>query len=368
MKTILSTILPVVMIVTVATVAQQTTYNGTIDGIEREWVFYVPDDLPESPPLVFSLQGCCSSYAMWVSMSEYNDVADTAGFVVCHPEAINTDYGGQINDRDWDITRDRDLDFILALIDTAVEKYNIDQNRVYAAGFSYGGCFSNYLGCRYPDRFAAIAPSAGYVMTLPHQERTDCNNSRPVPVFHMHGTSDRIVEYRWGVMSVELWVDMNECPETPEVTENYRGSATVTKEYYGPCKDSTEVIFLSAEGMDHAWMSESQVGVSAAVESWNFMSRYSLEPTVSTDKETLKTFPVPGGSPLIRYHNGTISLQGVKNTMSRIRLVDMRGRTIGTWRYPDGRNLLRIGRLSSGVYLVTVSLANGTAVMPLMVD
>jgi hypothetical protein len=30
--------------------------------------------------------------------------------------------------------------------------------------------------------------------------------------------------------------------------------------------------FLSAQGMGHTWMSPSQVGVNAAVESWKFMS------------------------------------------------------------------------------------------------
>ncbi|MBN1307609.1 MAG: prolyl oligopeptidase family serine peptidase [Chitinispirillaceae bacterium] len=346
-------------------IAQQTKYTGTINNLSREWIFYVPQNLPESPPLVFCLQGCCSDYNMWASSSGYNKVADTAKIVVCYPRAINTNYGGQINDRDWDITEDRDLDFILALIDTAVKKYNVDQNRIYATGFSYGGCFSNYLACRYPDIFAAIAPSAGYVMTLPHQERTNCSDSRPVPLLHMHGTSDRVVEYRWGVMSVELWVDMNECPKSPEVTEHYKGSATVKMEYYGPCKDNTEVIFLSAQGMDHAWMSESQVGVSAAVESWNFMSKYSLEPPVAADRKTSKPATM-SMSLTARYHAGTISLHGLNEAL-HIRLVDMNGRELGAWRRPDGSCPLSTGRLNRGIYLLLVYHTKGSVVMRILV-
>lgn len=199
--------------------AQQTKYTGTINNLSREWIFYIPQDLPESPPLVFCLQGCCSDYAQWASQSGYNKVADTAKIIVCYPNATSTSLQGQINDRDWDVTGDKDLKFILALIDTAVKKYHIDQTRIYATGFSYGGCFSNYLGCVYPDKFAAIAPSAGYVMTLQLKER-NCKTTRPVPVLHMHGTNDQIVAYSSGVKSVGIWVKLNECPRSPITTRD----------------------------------------------------------------------------------------------------------------------------------------------------
>lgn len=88
----------------------------TIVGAEHECKSHVPDGLPDSPPLVFCLQGCCSDYSMWVTGSEYNDVADTAKIAACYPEAVNTSIGGKIDNRDWDIAGDRDPDFILALI------------------------------------------------------------------------------------------------------------------------------------------------------------------------------------------------------------------------------------------------------------
>ncbi len=363
MGKMLSTASFIVMTILGVSPARQTKYTGTINNLEREWIFYVPESLPESRPLVFCLQGCCSDYVKWAAQSEYNKVADTAKIVVCYPKADSTE--GQINWNDWDVTGDKDLKFILALIDTAVKKYHIDQTRIYATGFSYGGCFSNYLGCVYPDKFAAIAPSAGYVMTLKFQER-DCKTTRPVPVLHMHGTKDRVVAYSNGVKSVAIWVKSNGCPQTPQVTQNYQGSATVKKEYYGPCKDGTEVIFLSAEGMDHDWMSQSKVGVSAAVESWNFMSKYKLPSPVAADRGTSKTATV--SAPLIaRYHAGTISLFGV-NDASGIRLVDMNGRAAGAWRHRGGRCLLSTGKLACGIYVLLVSHAKGPVAMRIPVN
>jgi hypothetical protein len=202
-------------------------------------------------------------------------------------------------------------------------------------------------------------------MTLPHQVR-DCNESRPVPVLHMHGTSDPVVEYKWGVMSVEQWVEMNGCPQTPQVTNNYQGSSTVKKEYYGPCKDNTEVIFLSAQGMGHAWMSQSQVGVSAAVESWNFMSRYSLTPPVSTDRARVKSKNA-SASLIARYHAGTISLRGV-NGVSSVRLADMKGRVVGEWCQPDYPCRLSTGQLTRGIYLLMVSYDTSSGSIRILVD
>jgi poly(3-hydroxybutyrate) depolymerase len=364
MRKILSLMMAVVMMAMGITIAQQTEYSGTINNLARNWIFYVPQGLSESRPLVFCLQGCCSDYAAWATESGYNKIADTAKIVVCYPQATNTNLTDQINNRDWDVTGDKDLIFILALIDTAVKKYHIDQNRIYAAGFSYGGCFSNYLGCVYPDKFAAIAPSAGYVMTLKLKERT-CKNTRPVPVLHMHGTKDQVVVYSSGVQSVAIWVKSNGCPQTPQVTQNYQGSATVKKEYYGPCKDNTEVIFLSAEGMDHSWMSQAKVGVSAASESWNFMSKYKLA-SPTENRVISQTAPLPK-LPIARYHKGTIFLFGV-NDAAAIRLIAMNGRVAGEWTHLAGQCLLSTGQLTRGVYLLLVSRTKGSVVTRILVN
>ncbi|NWJ50015.1 MAG: prolyl oligopeptidase family serine peptidase [Bacteroidetes bacterium] len=49
---------------------------------------------------------------------------------------------------------------VLAL---AKKKFNIDENRVYLTGHSMGGHGTWHIGAMYPDQFAAIAPSAGWI-------------------------------------------------------------------------------------------------------------------------------------------------------------------------------------------------------------
>jgi pimeloyl-ACP methyl ester carboxylesterase len=51
----------------------------------------------------------------------------------------------------------------LEVLDIAKEKFNTDENRIYLTGHSMGGHGTWHLGINYPDRFAALGPSAGWI-------------------------------------------------------------------------------------------------------------------------------------------------------------------------------------------------------------
>jgi poly(3-hydroxybutyrate) depolymerase len=365
----ISASLSAILMIAVVTVAgTQTTYKGTVNNLSREWIFFVPDNLPASPPLVFFLQGCCSDYSTWPGQTGYNTLADTAKTIVCYPAAINTQ--SQLNNRDWDVTSDRDLIFILALLDTAVKKFNIDKNRVYATGHSMGAYMSNYLACNYPDKFAAIAPVAGCNLTItnltsPQQDRTNCKKTRPVSVFHMHGTGDAGISYSNGVRSVQSWVKLDGCPSTPQVTEKYKGAAKAKLEVYGPCDGNSEVAMLSIEGLAHVWLTKSNAGVSGTEEGWNFMKRFSIKTTGIADaanEHNLKPHPMT-----VRYVGQTIILEQADNATD-VRMFDTKGRTIGTWRSIADQRSLSVRPLSGGIYLLSIERPNGSVVLRLLVQ
>ena len=54
-----------------------------------------------------------------------------------------------------------DNDTLLALLDHIVAPHKVDTSRVYLTGLSMGGFGTWSLGCRFPDRFAALAPICG---------------------------------------------------------------------------------------------------------------------------------------------------------------------------------------------------------------
>lgn len=54
-----------------------------------------------------------------------------------------------------------DNDTVLALLDHITASHKVDTSRVYLTGLSMGGFGTWSLGCRYPERFAALAPICG---------------------------------------------------------------------------------------------------------------------------------------------------------------------------------------------------------------
>lgn len=82
------------------------------------------------------------------------------------------------------------LDALMALLDEVQSKYAVDPNRVYLTGLSMGGFGSWALGCRYPNRFAAIVPICG------GGEWFLAERMKNVPVWAFHGAKDGVVPLR----------------------------------------------------------------------------------------------------------------------------------------------------------------------------
>lgn len=82
------------------------------------------------------------------------------------------------------------LDALMALLDEVQAKYAVDPDRVYLTGLSMGGFGSWALGCRYPNRFAAIVPICG------GGEWFLAERMKNVPVWAFHGAKDGVVPLR----------------------------------------------------------------------------------------------------------------------------------------------------------------------------
>ena len=240
-----------------------------VGGTEREYKIYVPKDLGAKRPLLISCHGMNQDAAYQMGMLDIKSVADTAKFVTVFPEGIS---------KSWDITGNRDINFMLAIIDEMVEKYDIDRGRVYLSGFSMGGMFTYHAMNKIADRIAAFAPISGY----PMGGATASPNVRPIPIIHTHGTNDDVVTFANVQKNLNVWIKHNGCPETAEVTKRYRNAAHITRHVWGPGNDDVEVVLMEMANKGH-WISNDN-GVKTGDEIWRFCSRYSIEAAGPVEK------------------------------------------------------------------------------------
>ncbi len=239
----------------------QTSSTIIVNGQQRDYLTYVPKDLGEKRPLLISCHGMNQDAAYQKGMLQIESIADTAKFVTVFPNGIN---------KGWDISGDRDINFVKALIDEMAEKYQIDVNRVYLSGFSMGGMFTYHAMNRIPDKIAAFAPISGY----PMGGTTASASVRPLPIIHTHGTSDDVVNFGGVAGALNAWIQHNGCPTKAVTTTNYRGAAHITRHVWGPGNANVEVVLMELAGKGH-WISNDIIKTGDEI--WKFCKRFSLE-------------------------------------------------------------------------------------------
>ena len=175
-----------------------------VDGETREAIVYVPAS-PEGErvPLVLSFHG----YGDNMQNFQYTNVH------VAWPDAIVVYFQG-LERRGglpgWQVERgggDRDLKLVDVALGSLRETYNVDDDRIYATGFSNGGMFTYLLWAERPDVFAAYAPVAARLRPSVRPEHSG-------PVFHVAGERDRVVRFADQEAAIAVAIDVNSVEAT----------------------------------------------------------------------------------------------------------------------------------------------------------
>lgn len=366
MKHLYTTLLVAFLIISSATA--QNTINGSFvhGGITRTYSFYVPASYSASQavPLVLNLHGYTSNGSQQAIYGDFRPIADTANFIVVHPNGTNDPITNQPfwNFGIWGATVD-DFGFLEAMIDTISAHYNINQNRIYSVGMSNGGFMSYGLACE-SNRFAAVGSVTGGMSV---QMYNSCNPARPTPAIHIHGTSDNTVPYNGNSTTkpaedaVAFWVINNSCNPTAQLTAvpntNTTDGATAERFLYsGGINGHTVELFKVTNG-GHTWpgapvplpgAGNTCMDFSASKEVWRFFSQYALNGEVSVNTTLISDFNV--------YPNpttGTLQFQS-ELTITAITVLDLQGRIVERI---EGTNIQQINlqELQSGNYLVRLS-------------
>jgi polyhydroxybutyrate depolymerase len=252
-----------------------------VGSTERAYLLHVPPGLTvgHPAPLVFVFHGYSSNAENVQRATGFNEIADTAGFIVVYPigsgpgDALSWNGGGCCG-----FALDKHIDepaFIREMISDLGTITRIDPKRIYATGMSNGGFLSYKLACEMSETFAAVAPVAGALLSSP------CHPGQPVSVIDFHGRIDEVVPYESSVLSggvpipstvqtIAIWAQLDGC-NAPAKSEQ---TAILTHVTYSSCKDGSAVELYALMNVGHWWPNLNNDGVPASQIIWNFFANH----------------------------------------------------------------------------------------------
>lgn len=285
------------------------TMSIKVGNLEREYMVYVPKgyDGSKPVPVVIMCHGGGGTGNAAITETKWNEKADEVGFLAVFPEATRPNMSAPANFRNngqfWNDGSSRlqakanDVEFVSAMIDDLIAKFNVDAKRIYATGFSNGASMAFRLGVELSQKIAAIAPISGALWF--DQPKVD----RPISMLYLTGLQDPLNPFNGGkphmlgsgtalggrakppvAENITKRTAMLHCPAEPEVIYDRDGIKGVR---YAPCDGQTEVLFYTIDGMGHTWpggfslLPESWVGkltnkIKANDLIWDFFKRHQL--------------------------------------------------------------------------------------------
>ena len=158
------------------TTANFIFHEEEIGGEPRRWITYVPSsyDGSKAVPLVMSIHGYTASMQSMVEESRWWEIAEKEGFIVVFPQGFVRDIpmmgnvpcamwvGGAFSQLLPGSDPLVDANCLNAILDKTEAEYNIDKTREYVTGHSNVSMMTLTLASAGAERFAAIAPIAGF--------------------------------------------------------------------------------------------------------------------------------------------------------------------------------------------------------------
>jgi len=271
----------------------QQTINASINhgGITRDYILYVPNSYVtgNQVPLVFNFHGYSSNATQQMWYGDFRAIADTAGFIIVHPEGTLDNSGVTHWNVGWGGSTVNDINFTSTLIDSIASEYSINLDRVYSTGMSNGGFMSYQLACELSDRIAAIASVTG---SMNLGWFNSCNPSHPMPVMEIHGTLDPTVSYNASSFTesipniMDFWENFNNCNSTAIVTNvpntNTADGCTAEHQIWENGSNGVAVEHYKIIDGEHSWPGAlfpngiTNQDINAAEKIWEFFNNYDI--------------------------------------------------------------------------------------------
>jgi polyhydroxybutyrate depolymerase len=235
-------------------------------GSAQEWpdqtppnevpVYLPPDYDPAEPaPLLIFLHGWAPITTVWYDvLIPLQQVTNDHGYIFAKPDGSPDPLGNYFwNATDaccdmWGSDPDH-VGYLLALVESIQETYNVDPQSIHLIGHSNGGFMAHRMACEAPGTFASVVSLAGAMWNDP----SDCQPSEPIHVLEIHGTLDPVIWWLGGYLGVNPypsasttaahWAAHNGCSTEATNAGNLNFDllipfAETTRWTYGECDDS----------------------------------------------------------------------------------------------------------------------------------
>jgi poly(3-hydroxybutyrate) depolymerase len=209
-----------------------------VAGTDRTYVLAVPDSYdPGTPlPLVFAWHGAGGDGKL-ARLYFGVEQASNGGAIFVYPDGLEVNGA-----TGWDLAIDGpDVSLFDAIVGETTQTYCIDPARVFSTGHSFGGFFTNSLGCARANVLRAIAPVSG---GGPFSN----NCSGALAAWLTHGTADTTVPFTNGEDSRDHWLAADGCAASTQATNPPPCVA------YDGCQAGTAVHWCAHDG-GHEWPS-----------------------------------------------------------------------------------------------------------------
>ncbi len=370
---------------TLALSAQHVARTMDFEGTSRKYMEYIPTSSPDgSMPVVFLLHGLgdnCNNFSQlgfealapnWIIITPEATEANLN--IMGYPMNAGTAWAAGVGGED--ITYNgfpignielnegvNDEGFILAILDSLENNFNVDTDSVFVTGFSMGGFMSNKMGVKHADRIKAIASVSG---TLGHFQPFEPTGN--INTMHIHGTSDETISYADASFSysiltiqvglgaealVETWRNYNQCNTEPIVYnfEDTKNDGLTFEQYtYKNEESGHKTVFIKVNNGVHDWYDGSSHDIDYNTEIYKFFIGQENGTTdiESNVAENISIYPNPAAN--------VVNVTSDSN--SEIAIFNATGKEVKRISTNESTTAVDISELPNGMYFIVV---NGNA-------